>query len=87
LVSSAAFGLILGYAPFFQIGISNGLNRELPYYIGKGDRNRAGELAATAQAWMIFIGGLAAVALLIVAIYQLIQGHLWNAAAGVLTRS
>ncbi len=76
----SGIGLILGYAPFFQIGISNGLNRELPYYIGKGDRNRAGELAATAQAWMIFIGGLAAVALLIVAIYQLIQGHLWNAA-------
>jgi len=76
----SGIGLILGYAPFFQIGISNGLNRELPYYIGKGERKRAEELAAAAQAWMIFIGGLAAVALLIVSIYHLIHGNSWKAA-------
>jgi len=76
----SGIGLVLGYAPFFQIGIANGLNRELPYFIGKGDRHRASELAASAQAWLIIIGGLATVALLFVAIYHLIQGNLWNAA-------
>lgn len=76
----SGIGLVLGYAPFFQIGIANGLNRELPYYIGKEDRTHAGELAASAQAWLILIGGLAAVTLLIVAIYHLIHGNLWKTA-------
>ena len=44
-------GLVVGYAPFLQIGISNGLNRELPYFVGKGDQQRVKELAAAAQAW------------------------------------
>jgi O-antigen/teichoic acid export membrane protein len=74
-------GLVLGYAPFLTAGVSNGLNRELPYYIGKGEQDRADELAAAAQSCMIFIGSLAALALLIVALYQLIQGD-FRLAAG-----
>ena len=73
-------GLVLGYVPFLQLGINNGLNRELPYYIGKGDRDRVNELAAAAQAWSILIGVLAAIALLIFAGWQLFHGHLWKAA-------
>ena len=46
-----SIGLALGYAPFLQLGILNGINRELPYFIGKGDRQRVNELAAAAQAW------------------------------------
>lgn len=76
----SGIGLVLGYAPFLQMGIANGLNRELPYYIGKGKRDRVNELAASAQAWLILIGGFASVALLIVALYHLIKGDLWQAA-------
>ena len=50
-------GLVLGYAPFLQLGILNGLNRELPYYVGKGDRKRVMELAAAAQAWACWSAG------------------------------
>ena len=44
----AGIGLVMSYAPFLQLGILNGLNRELPYFIGKGDRQRVNELAAAA---------------------------------------
>lgn len=73
-------GLVLGYAPFLQLGIVNGLNRELPYYVGKGDRKRVEDLAAAAQAWALFVGGLVFVALLGVAGWQLAHGEYWKAA-------
>ena len=73
-------GLVMGYVPFFQLGISNGLNRELPYHIGKNDTERARELAAAAQSWMIIIGIITAVALLVLTGLKLIRGELWSAA-------
>ena len=75
-----AIGLVLGYAPFLQLGILNGLNRELPYYVGKGDRRHVQELAAAAQAWAIAVGCAACTALLCVAGWQLAHGELWQAA-------
>lgn len=73
-------GLVLGYAPFLQLGILNGLNRELPYYVGKGDRRRVEELAAAAQAWALLVGGTLCLALLGVAGWQVARGELWKAA-------
>ena len=46
-----SFALVLGYTRFLQVGIFNGLNRELPYFFGRGDRQRVHELAASAQTW------------------------------------
>lgn len=73
-------GLILGYIPFLQLGILNGLNRELPYFIAKDDRPRAEQLAAAAQAWALTVGGVVLLALLGVAGWELAQGDLWKAA-------
>ncbi|HEY4758996.1 MAG TPA: oligosaccharide flippase family protein, partial [Thermoguttaceae bacterium] len=56
------------------------LNRELPYYIGKGDHRRSHELAGAAQAWAIAVGTVVGLALLGVAGWQLALGELWNAA-------
>ncbi len=72
-------GLVLGYAAFLQLGVLNGLNRELPYYIGKGDRGRAEELASAAQAWALMIGGTVLVALLGVAGWYLAHGSMMRA--------
>ncbi len=79
-------GLVQGYAPFLLLGITNGLNRELPYYVGKGDHARVRELAAAAQAWAVLLGGLAAVALLGVAVWQLMLRQ-WALAAGWATNA
>jgi O-antigen/teichoic acid export membrane protein len=73
-------GLVLGYVPFLQIGVLNGMNRELPYYIGKGDRQRAWELAAAAQAWALAISAVVDLVLFGIAGWQLVRGELWLAA-------
>lgn len=73
-------GLVMGYIPFMHLGVSNGLNRELPYHIGKNEKDRANELAAAAQAWMLIIGLLASMAIMAVAVVKLIYGEYWAAA-------
>lgn len=43
------------YASILQLGIMNGLNRELPYLMGAGKEEEGRRLAAAAQAYAIFI--------------------------------
>lgn len=73
-------GLVLGYVPFLQLGILNGLNRELPYYAGQGDQQRVDTLAAAAQAWTFLIGGVVALGLLGLSIWCLWMGKPQEAA-------
>lgn len=72
--------LVLSYAPLLGLGVSAGLSRELPYFIGKGDRRHAEDLAAVAQMWALIIGGLFFVALVAVSGWQLTHGSFWEAA-------
>jgi len=76
-----AIGLVLGYAPFLQLGILNGLSRELPFYVGKGDHGRVRELASAAQAWAITVGGFVALIMFGVALWEAFRGH-WRVSAG-----
>ena len=73
------FGIALGYVPFFQGGVFHGLNRELPYYVGKGDRRRVEELAAAAQAWALALSAIAALVFFALAGWNLLRGQLWPA--------
>jgi O-antigen/teichoic acid export membrane protein len=75
-----SIGLVYGYIPFAQLGILNGMNRELPYFIGKGDRQRVNELAAAAQAWSLLLGVTVGVGLLGVGLWQLLCCNLLVAA-------
>jgi hypothetical protein len=72
--------LAMEYASMAQFGVFNGLNRELPYFSGKGDHRRVSELAAAAQAWAILVSLLVAVVMLALAIWYGIQGDMWRAA-------
>ena len=76
----AGIGLVLGYSSIAQMGVLNGVNRELPYHIGRGDIARAHALAAAGQAWALAAGGVVSVCLLAVAAWQLAQGDLQQAA-------
>jgi O-antigen/teichoic acid export membrane protein len=76
-----AIGLALNFTRFLQLGIFNGLNRELPYHIGRNDRPRVGELAAAAQAWAIVLGIAVGLPFLAVAAWHAGTGN-WALAAG-----
>ena len=74
-------GLVQGYTRFLQLGILNGLNRELPYYYGKGDYRRVQALASVALAWALVLGTAVALALCGVAGWCWMHGDGWLAAA------
>jgi O-antigen/teichoic acid export membrane protein len=46
-----SFSVLLPYALFFQLGIFNGLNRELPFFLGKGNETVVNDLVASAS-WL-----------------------------------
>lgn len=50
----ALFSVIEVYATFTRMGIINGLGRELPYLLGKGETDIANNLAATALFYSLF---------------------------------
>ena len=50
--------LALNWSLYLQLGILNGLSRELPYFFGRGDHARVRQLAATARAWAVCLGVL-----------------------------
>lgn len=77
-------GLSQTYAGLLQLGIVNGIGRELPYFLGKGEKEKAYHLTAVAQFWIIIIATFSFLGMTAVAIYQLTVGN-FKAAAGWFT--
>lgn len=50
--------LVITYGDVLNLGITRGLNRELPYFMGRGETDRARALAATAQTYVLFTGAI-----------------------------
>lgn len=48
------FSTFTVYATFLRLGIPNGMNRELPYYYGKGDKETALKCASTTLSYSLF---------------------------------
>lgn len=69
------FGIIIGYLPILQLGIMNGLNRELPFLFGKGENERAKQFASVAQFWELLIGFISFSILFALSIVKLFQGN------------
>jgi len=46
------------YATFLRLGIPNGMNRELPYFLGKKDTEKAYSFAETTLAYSLYITGV-----------------------------
>lgn len=57
------------YGNVVTLGIPNGLSRELPFYLGRGDQEQAQRLAAVAQFYVLLIGGLGCIVLFAVAVF------------------
>ena len=52
----AGVGLVMVYTAFIQLGVISGLNRELPFYLGTGNRKHAHDLASCTLAWVLMCG-------------------------------
>lgn len=50
--------LVNTYGDIAKLGIFSGLNRELPFWLGKGDKDKAHQLAASAQAFSFIVSCL-----------------------------
>ncbi len=53
--------LVQTYCNFLTLGVANGMNRELPYVLGRGEVERGHRMAATTQAFSLWVGALSLV--------------------------
>ena len=51
----SAFGILAQYLSFLCSGWISALQREYPYWIGKGDPERANRSVAVAEGWVLLI--------------------------------
>ncbi|MBN1451860.1 MAG: oligosaccharide flippase family protein [Anaerolineales bacterium] len=56
--------LVIAYGDVLSLGITRGLGRELPFYLGRKKKEQAKSLAATAQFYTLVSGGLASAAVI-----------------------
>jgi O-antigen/teichoic acid export membrane protein len=61
--------LVSVYAPIIQFGVFNGLNRELPYFTGKGENEAALHLARASYAWCLVLSLVSAAVTAAFALY------------------
>jgi O-antigen/teichoic acid export membrane protein len=66
--------LVMTYLSGLQLGVFNGLNRQLPYYSGKGDVERCSRIAEVAYAWAGLLSLVSVVCVVAAAIYFLQRG-------------
>jgi len=78
------FALIISYLPLLQFGIMNGLNRDLPYFLGKGEVAKAKEYASVSQFWELSLSILVFIILTLLAVYYLFESN-YLFAAGFFT--
>lgn len=72
--------VINSYAFILQLGVINGLNRELPYYLGKNDVDKAHQLAANG----LFVALVASVISVVLALFSFVYA-IWFYHADSLT--
>jgi O-antigen/teichoic acid export membrane protein len=49
------FGIVAGYLTFLHLGVFDGLQRELPLQLGRGNRAQAEQAASASLAWIILV--------------------------------
>lgn len=76
--------LIVTYAPLLGLGVFNGLNRELPFSIGKGNHEEAGRLAAVSLYVCCAVCVIAIIGMLLATVGAWLMGNtLWFWGLGV----
>ena len=61
--------LFVTYVSALQLGVFNGLNRQLPYYVGRGEVEKSLRMAEVAYAWCMLLSIVSVAVLVVVALY------------------
>lgn len=69
------FSIPIGYLWILTLGIPSALARELPYYLARGEREKALKLAQTTQSFSLVMGLLCGIVFLVPAAKSIIAGN------------
>jgi O-antigen/teichoic acid export membrane protein len=75
------FAILTQYLNFLHIGWLTSLHRDYPYWMGKGDPQRAKRAVAVAESWVLLISCLVGALFLCLTVISLLLGNLMAAAA------
>ena len=76
-----AFGILAQYLCFLHVGWLTTLHRDYPYWIGKGDPERANRIVAVAEAWVLLVCGSVGVLYSCLTLASLFVGNFMAATA------
>ncbi|MCE5266742.1 MAG: hypothetical protein LLG00_02515 [Planctomycetaceae bacterium] len=77
------FSIVVGYLSFLHLGTVDGLQRQLPYLMGRGNRDAAERVASASLAWTLLVSVVGAVAFLGLALWEALHGRWMNACGWV----
>jgi O-antigen/teichoic acid export membrane protein len=76
-----SFTIATGYAFVLNLGLFGAVQRLYPYYIGKGEKNKAIAVAEIAQSWNILVTSVLSVVFVTLAVLKLQNGN-WKGSLG-----
>lgn len=68
--------LVSAYSPALQLGVFNGLNRELPHLIGAGNKEKAFDMASVSYSWCLILAATSVLVTLIFTCWFWYQGQI-----------
>lgn len=74
-----SYSIPIGYLWILTMGVPSALARELPYYLARGEREKAMQLTQTAQSYSIIVGAVCAAGFLVLSIRALLLGNYLDA--------
>lgn len=75
------YGILAGYIGIGVIFVNDGLIRQYPYYLGKGDRGKALEVAGVAKWWYLFVSCVMSLIMASCMVVAMSRGN-WRAVIG-----
>jgi len=76
-----SFAIVTGYAFFLHLGLFDALQRFYPYYVGRGEKNRALAIAEICQAWNVSVSAIVSCVFVCLAAWSLVFAN-WRAMLG-----
>lgn len=75
------YGILAGYMGIAVIFVNDGLIRQYPYYLGKGDKEKALEIAGVAKWWYVMVSCVMSLVMASLAVISMLKGD-WRGVVG-----